>query len=50
MELKKSIEGTFALTGGDEVEGEGATGCDGSGDGAKFNINENARRLEGKLN
>ena len=37
MEVKKSIEGTFALTGGDEVEVEGAAG---SGDGARFNINE----------
>jgi len=39
MELKKSIEGTFALTGGDEV---GAAGCDAPEDGAKFNVNENA--------
>jgi len=49
MELKKSTEGTFVLTGGGEVEGEGAAGCDGPGDGAEFNVNKNARRLEGRL-
>jgi len=49
MELKKSTEGTFALTGGDEVEEEVVTGCDGSEDGATFNVNENARRPEGEL-
>lgn len=50
MELKKSIEGTFTLAGGDEVEGVGAAGCDGSDDGAKFNVNQNTRRLETELN
>lgn len=42
MELKKSIEDTFALTGGGEVEGGGAAGCDGPGIGARLNVNENA--------
>ncbi len=50
MELKKSIEGTFTLADGGEVEGEGAAGFDGPDDGAKFNVNQNTRRLETKLN
>ena len=48
MELKKSIEGTFTLAGGGEVEGEGAAGCDGPEDGTKFNVN--TRRMVMKLN
>lgn len=48
MEPKKSIEGTFTLVGGGEVEGEGAAGFDGPEDGTSFNVN--TRRLETKLN
>jgi hypothetical protein len=49
MELKKSIEGTFGLAGGDKVEAGGVADCEVSGDGARFKVNKNTRRLEGKL-